>query len=62
MTTSMSVAPLAKASGWQFGGVSRNLNVSYLRPVPSGTQVQVVCEVPNLGKNLGTNDWAVVDM
>lgn len=53
MTTSMSVAPLAKASGWHFGGVSRNLNVSFLRPVPNGMQVRVVCEVANLGKNLG---------
>lgn len=53
MTTSMSVAPLSKASGWHFGGVSRNLNVSFLRPVPSGMTVHVVCEVANLGKNLG---------
>jgi acyl-coenzyme A thioesterase PaaI-like protein len=52
MCTSMSVAPLSTETGWHFGGVSRNLNVSYLRPVPVGITVHVVCEVANLGKNL----------
>lgn len=50
----MAVAPLSKASGWHFGGVSRNLNVSYLRPVPCGIQVHVVCQVASLGKQLAT--------
>lgn len=53
MCTGMAVAPLATVEGWRFGGVSRNLNVSYLRPVPVGTVVDVVCEVVSLGKSLG---------
>jgi hypothetical protein len=59
----MSVAPLATLSSWHFGGVSRNLNVSYMRPVPVNTTVHIVCEVVNLGKNLcellGTS-WSAI--
>ncbi|KAJ5604646.1 hypothetical protein N7510_009800 [Penicillium lagena] len=34
------------------GGVSRNLKVTYLRPVPTGTEVRLVCEVVHVGKRL----------
>ncbi|EPS28141.1 hypothetical protein POX_e07114 [Penicillium oxalicum] len=34
------------------GGVSRNLNVTWLRPVPTGTEIRVVCEVIHVGKRL----------
>jgi acyl-coenzyme A thioesterase 13 len=34
------------------GGVSRNLKVTYLRPVPTGTEVRLVCEVIHVGKRL----------
>ncbi|KAJ5510111.1 Thioesterase superfamily [Penicillium expansum] len=35
-----------------FGGVSRNLKVTYLRPVPTGTEARLVCEVIHVGKRL----------
>ncbi|SMR45744.1 unnamed protein product [Zymoseptoria tritici ST99CH_1E4] len=54
MCTSMSVAPLATATSWPFGGVSRHLTVSYIRPVPVGITVHIVCEVASLGKNIST--------
>ncbi|KAJ5805108.1 hypothetical protein N7474_010995 [Penicillium riverlandense] len=34
------------------GGVSRNLKVTYLRPVPTGTEVRLVCEVVHVGRRL----------
>ncbi|KAJ5422307.1 Thioesterase superfamily [Penicillium cf. griseofulvum] len=34
------------------GGVSRNLKVTYLRPVPTGMEVRLVCEVVHVGKRL----------
>ncbi|EKV19098.1 Thioesterase family protein, putative [Penicillium digitatum PHI26] len=34
------------------GGVSRNLKVTYLRPVPTGTEVRLICEVIHVGKRL----------
>lgn len=34
------------------GGVSRNLKVTYLRPVPTDTEVRLVCEVVHVGKRL----------
>lgn len=34
------------------GGVSRNLNLTYLRPVPVGTEIRIVCEVVNMGRKL----------
>lgn len=34
------------------GGVSRNLKVTYLRPVPTETEARVVCELVHVGKRL----------
>jgi acyl-coenzyme A thioesterase PaaI-like protein len=34
------------------GGVSRNLRVTYLRPVPRDLEVRLVCEVIHMGKRL----------
>jgi acyl-coenzyme A thioesterase 13 len=34
------------------GGVSRNLSLTYLRPVPEGTEIRVVCEVIHVGRKL----------
>lgn len=44
--------PLAKEGFWQWGGVSRGLSVTYLKPVPEGMTVLVGCEVVSLGKRL----------
>ncbi|KAJ5273210.1 hypothetical protein N7478_008335 [Penicillium angulare] len=35
-----------------FGGVSRNLKLTYLRPVPMGSQARMVCEIVHVGKRL----------
>ncbi|KAL1982886.1 hypothetical protein VTN96DRAFT_814 [Rasamsonia emersonii] len=37
---------------FQYGGVSRNLNVTYLRPVPLDTEIRVICEVVHVGRRL----------
>lgn len=34
------------------GGVSRNLKLTYLRPVPTGTEARIVCELVHAGKRL----------
>ncbi|KAJ5569648.1 uncharacterized protein N7459_009078 [Penicillium hispanicum] len=34
------------------GGVSRNLKVTYLRPVPESSEARIVCEVIHVGKRL----------
>jgi len=39
---------------WRIPGVSRTLNVTYLRPVPSGTTVRIVCEVVHVGRRMAT--------
>lgn len=39
---------------WQFLGVSRSLNVTYLRPVPAGTEVLLHCEIVSLGKRMAS--------
>ncbi|KAG7119114.1 Acyl-coenzyme A thioesterase 13 like protein [Verticillium longisporum] len=51
-TTSLSLALVARPGAWQHLGVSRTLNVTYLRPVPVGTDVLVQCEVVAAGKVL----------
>lgn len=37
---------------FQYGGVSRNLNVTYLRPVPLDTEIRLICEVVHVGRRL----------
>ncbi|KAJ0158267.1 Acyl-coenzyme A thioesterase 13 [Colletotrichum tanaceti] len=41
-----------KPGFWQFLGVSRTLNCSYLRPAPAGEECLVVCEIVQIGKTL----------
>lgn len=43
--TSVAFAPIAKPGFWMFGGVSRTLNCTYLRPAPVGETVIVDVEV-----------------
>lgn len=35
-------------------GVSRTLNVTYMRPAKSGEEVLIECEIIQVGKNLAT--------
>jgi acyl-coenzyme A thioesterase PaaI-like protein len=53
MCTTMAMAPLAREDFWHFGGVSRVLSVTYLRPTKTGTRVVVECEVLQAGKRFG---------
>jgi acyl-coenzyme A thioesterase PaaI-like protein len=39
-------------SQWAFAGVSRTLNVTYIRPIPVGEEVLVESEVVHAGKRL----------
>ncbi|CAI7615814.1 unnamed protein product [Penicillium glandicola] len=43
---------ISKPGNFALGGVSRNLKLTYLRPVPTGTEVRLVCEVVHVGKRL----------
>jgi acyl-coenzyme A thioesterase 13 len=54
MCTTMAVAPISRADFWAFGGLSRTLSVTFLRPVSLGTVVVIECEVIQIGKRLGT--------
>lgn len=54
MATTMAQAPLARAGYWEFGGVSRTLSCTLLRPVGKGMEVDVVAEVIQVGKALVT--------
>ncbi|KAM0325479.1 hypothetical protein ACHAQA_007466 [Verticillium albo-atrum] len=51
-TTSLSLALVARPGAWQHLGVTRTLNVTYLRPVPVGTDVLIECEVVAAGRLL----------
>ncbi|KAL3417307.1 thioesterase superfamily protein [Phlyctema vagabunda] len=52
--TTTALAPNARRGYWAFAGVSRTLNVTYLRPVPAGEQVLIESEVVHAGKRLCT--------
>jgi len=48
----MSLHLISHPGFWQYSGVSRTLNVTYLRPVPIGTTVDIECEVVHAGQRL----------
>jgi acyl-coenzyme A thioesterase 13 len=52
--TTCALVPIARDGFWVFVGVTRNLNVTYLRPAPMGARVEVHCEVVHAGKRLAT--------
>lgn len=52
--TSLPLLLVSKPGYWQFLGVSRNLSVSYFRPVPPGEEVIIETEIVQIGKNLCT--------
>jgi acyl-coenzyme A thioesterase 13 len=43
---------VSRPGAFQYGGVSRNLNVTYLRPVPLDAEIRVICEVVQVGRRL----------
>ncbi|KAK0387731.1 hypothetical protein NLU13_3976 [Sarocladium strictum] len=54
MCTTMSAAPLSRKGFWEFGGVSRNLSVTYIRPAKADRDILVECEVLHMGQRLVT--------
>ncbi|BDD56089.1 hypothetical protein MAP00_001565 [Monascus purpureus] len=50
--TSTVLIAMSKPGIFTSGGVSRNLKVTYLRPVPEGTEARVICEVVHIGRRL----------
>ncbi|KAF7562513.1 hypothetical protein G7046_g1627 [Stylonectria norvegica] len=52
--TTLPLALVNRPGFWQFMGVSRTLNVTYMRPVPEGEEVLLECEIVQVGKKLAT--------
>lgn len=52
IATTTALVPISKPDFWKFVGVSRTLNVTYLRPVPVGETVIIECDVIAIGKRL----------
>ena len=52
MATTMATAPASQPGWWEFGGVSRTLQVTYLKPVVGGTEVEVECFLRGAGRRL----------
>ncbi|KAI5210605.1 hypothetical protein E4T39_00252 [Aureobasidium subglaciale] len=48
--TTLALAPVSKPGFWMLGGVSRVLDVKYLRPASVGEKVTVECEVVHVGR------------
>ncbi|KAF4503660.1 hypothetical protein FAGAP_106 [Fusarium agapanthi] len=52
--TTLPLALVNKPGFWQHMGVSRTLNVTYMRPVPVGTEVLIECSITQAGKKLAS--------
>ncbi|KAI0505311.1 HotDog domain-containing protein [Xylaria bambusicola] len=52
--TTFPLQMISRPGFWQYGGVSRTLNVTYLRPVRVGTTVDIECEVVHAGQRLSS--------
>lgn len=61
MCTTMCAAPLARKGFWEFGGVSRNLSITYLRPAKPDMDIMVTCEVLHMGTRLATIRGEMID-
>ncbi|USW58273.1 Putative Thioesterase domain, HotDog domain superfamily, acyl-coenzyme A thioesterase 13 [Septoria linicola] len=51
-TTTMAAAPLSEEGFWDFGGLSRSLSITYLRPIPQGITIVSENMVRSVGKRL----------
>ncbi|KAF2653712.1 thioesterase family protein-like protein [Lophiostoma macrostomum CBS 122681] len=53
MATTTALCPLARPDFWEFmGGVTRTLNISYLKAVPINTKVRLSSKVVSVGKQM----------
>lgn len=53
MSTTSALCPLARPGFWEFmGGVTRSLNISYLKAVPIGVKVRLNSKVVSVGKQM----------
>lgn len=53
MSTTTALCPIARPGFWEFmGGVTRTLNISYLKAVPIGTTVRLASRVTSVGKQM----------
>lgn len=50
--TSTILMAASRPGAFQYGGVTRNLSVTYLRPAPQGHEIRVICEVVQMGRRL----------
>ncbi|KAK5998637.1 Acyl-coenzyme A thioesterase 13 [Cladobotryum mycophilum] len=50
--TSMAIVLVSRPGFWQYVGVSRTLNVTYLRPVPIDAETLIECEILQIGKKI----------
>ncbi|KAK2608954.1 hypothetical protein QQS21_002530 [Conoideocrella luteorostrata] len=54
LCTTIPLVLISKPGFWQYLGVTRNLNVTYFRPVPKGEEVIIETEALQVGKRLAT--------
>lgn len=52
--TTLPLALICKPGFWMYMGVSRTLNVTYMRPAKSGEEVLIETEIVQVGKSLAT--------
>ncbi len=52
MATTLTTAPVSSEAFWEFGGVSRTLNITYLQPVRRGAVLEIECMLRSIGKRL----------
>ncbi|KAJ5025801.1 HotDog domain-containing protein [Bipolaris maydis] len=61
MTTTMAGAPISRQGWWEFGGVSRTLSVTYVRPALLGTTVAVTCVLRSVSSRLSVTQFIARD-
>ena len=54
LCTTLPLVLVSRPGFWQLLGVSRTLNVTYLRPAVVGTRVRIECEIVQVGKRVCT--------
>ena len=50
--TSSILVGVGRPDLWALAGVSRSLNITFLRPVPVGTEARITCELVHAGRRL----------